>query len=197
MRWRGFDLAVLGCRGCGGDATEQLRSRRADLAKQQTPAKGRRLGNPAAVMMTVRKLHLYLGLFIAPSVMFFAATGSLQLFSLHEDHAGYEAPPLFKKLGALHKDQVFALPKHNDHGPALSGGGGKAGAAPAKPQDDADPPTPIKVVALKWLFLAVALGLIASTLLGIWMALTIGRRKVVSLLVLAAGVALPLALVAM
>ena len=162
------------------------------MAKQQTPSKGRRSGNPAAAMMMIRKLHLYIGMFIAPSVLFFAITGSLQLFSLHEDHAGYEAPPLFEKLGALHKDQVFALSDHHDHGPPPSAGEAKAPDAPA--HEEAKPPKPFKVMALKWLFLAVALGLIASTLLGIWMALTVGRRKGLSLLILAAGIAAPLAL---
>ncbi len=165
------------------------------MATKQTPGRARRSGNPAALMMTLRRLHLYLGLFIAPSVLFFAATGSLQLFSLHEDHAGYEAPELFEKLGSLHKDQVFILPKHHEHAKAPSEMQGRPGATQAR-APDAEPPMPVKVLALKWLFLAVALGLIASTLLGLWMALVTARGKGLAWLVLAAGVVLPVALAA-
>jgi hypothetical protein len=57
----------------------------------------------------IRRLHTYLGAFIAPSVLFFAATGSLQLFSLHEAHGDYQPPAFIEKLGMLHKDQVFAM----------------------------------------------------------------------------------------
>src|SRR5471032_677790 len=60
-----------------------------------------------SVMMTVRQIHTYIGAFIAPSVLFFAFTGSLQLFSLHEAHGAYTPPPIVEALGRVHKDQVL------------------------------------------------------------------------------------------
>jgi hypothetical protein len=53
-----------------------------------------------------RQWHLYLGTLFAPSIIFFAFTGSLQLFSLHESHPGdaYQAPAWVQKLGSIHKD---------------------------------------------------------------------------------------------
>ncbi len=43
-------------------------------------------------LSTARQMHLYLGLFFAPSIIFFASTGSSMVFSLHENHDGYEPP---------------------------------------------------------------------------------------------------------
>jgi hypothetical protein len=66
--------------------------------------------------ISIRRWHSYIGLFIAPSVLFFSLTGAVQLFSLHESHGKYRPPPILEKLSAVHKDQVFALGDH--HGPA-------------------------------------------------------------------------------
>src|ERR1700733_10596500 len=60
-----------------------------------------------ALMMTVRQWHTYIGAFIAPSVLFFAFTGSLQLFSLHEAHGAYTSPAIVEALSRVHKDQVL------------------------------------------------------------------------------------------
>jgi hypothetical protein len=46
--------------------------------KAQVPS-----GN-AIRLKLARQLHLYLGTLFAPSIIFFAFTGSLQLFGLHE-----------------------------------------------------------------------------------------------------------------
>ena len=49
----------------------------------------------------LRRWHNYLGAFIAPSILFFAFTGALQLFSLHEAHDGYQPAPVIEKLAQL------------------------------------------------------------------------------------------------
>ena len=59
-------------------------------------------------MLTIRTWHTYLGILIAPSVLFFALTGALQLFSLHEVHGSYTPLPVIEKLSKVHKDQAFA-----------------------------------------------------------------------------------------
>ncbi len=48
----------------------------------------------AAWLKQIRQLHLYLGTFFAPSIIFFALTGAIQLFGLHEGHPGeaYQPP---------------------------------------------------------------------------------------------------------
>ncbi|HEX4179157.1 MAG TPA: hypothetical protein VHY32_00045 [Caulobacteraceae bacterium] len=139
----------------------------------------------------LRQIHTYIGAFIAPSVLFFAATGALQLFSLHEAHGDYKPPVLFEKLGALHKDQAFAAESDHHDGPPPSAHGAKA--APADDDDHDHPPaTPPRAWALKWLFLTVAIGLIVSTVLGVWMAITLSRRKAVVWTLLILGAALPI-----
>ena len=45
------------------------------------------------VLRYVRLTHLYLGVFIAPAILFFAFTGALQTFSLHETTRGSNYKP--------------------------------------------------------------------------------------------------------
>jgi hypothetical protein len=142
-------------------------------------------------MATVRQLHTYLGAFIAPSVLFLAFTGSLQLFSLHEAHGAYTPPAILESLGRVHKDQMWNAPAKA--APAQADTDHDHHAAPSRHRQQ--PPQPWPVTALKCLFLAVAVGLMTSTLLGLWLAITFSRRKAVVFGLLAAGIALPLLLV--
>ena len=41
-----------------------------------------------AVLKFLRKAHLYIGIFTTPALIFFAVTGALQTFSLHETTPG-------------------------------------------------------------------------------------------------------------
>ncbi len=68
-------------------------------------------------LTTIRQWHSYLGLFIAPSVLFFALTGATQLFGLHESHGDYRPPAIVEKLSSVHKDQVFELGHHTSPRP--------------------------------------------------------------------------------
>jgi len=147
-----------------------------------------------SMMLMVRQWHTYIGAFVAPSVLFFAFTGSLQLFSLHEAHGAYTPPAIVEMLSRVHKDQVLhAKPRPAPKGPDMEEGAGrKHHPAPAKAAPEAPP---WSVMALKWFFLAVAIGLMTSTLLGLWMALTFSRRKVVVLALFAVGTVLPVLLV--
>jgi len=164
------------------------------LVKAGQRSRGRMI-SPSTMLM-VRQLHTYFGAFVAPSVLFFAFTGSLQLFSLHEAHGAYTPPAIVEMLSRVHKDQALhAKPK-----PAPKGGdveespGRKHHPAPAKAAPE---PPPWPVMALKWFFLAVAIGLMTSTLFGLWMALTFSRRKAVVLALFAVGAVLPVLLVAL
>jgi len=188
------------------------------LAKSPADAAPRRGANPALRLAAIRRWHSWMGVFIAPSVIFFAFTGIIQIFSLHEARGGYHPPALIEGMGSVHKDQVFrvkpprpaptpaASPAHDDD--AKAGGhhddaDGHADAdhaadhaQPAAADHAAKPKlAPVKVYALKWFFTLVALGLIASTVLGLWMALAYGRDKRVLWFALAAGALLPVLLV--
>jgi hypothetical protein len=143
-------------------------------------------------MSSIRLWHTYIGILIAPSVIFFALTGALQIFNLHESHGQYEPPPLIEKLSSLHKDQVFAQKPHDEHEPDVqTGNDQQRHPPPAEPHDEAPA---LGTVLLKWFFLFVALALATSTLLGLWIGLTHTQRKRTGWWLLSAGIVLPFAL---
>jgi uncharacterized iron-regulated membrane protein len=135
-------------------------------------------------MTSVRRWHFYIGMFMAPSVLFFALTGALQIFSLHEAHGAYVPPPIVEKLSSVHKDQVF---KARRHAP-------KPAAAKA-PSPKGDEHAPLKTLLLKVFFLFVAVGLTLSTALGLWIGLSHPRDQRLSWILVAAGTVIPVALI--
>jgi hypothetical protein len=137
-------------------------------------------------MSSIRIWHTYLGMILAPSIIFFALTGLLQIFSLHEAHDGYKPPALIEKLSAVHKDQIFEAKEHNAE-PA-----GPPEPADASPQ--APPRSMIGTYVLKWFFALVALGLGVSTVLGVWMGLKATLRRRTNLCLLGLGIVLPVVL---
>ena len=91
---------------------------------------------PVPLARLVRDWHAWIGALIAPSVLFFATTGVLQIWSLHEAHGGYTPPALIERLGALHKDQRLAL-KHRAPPQAARA---RAPVAPLTPRSGPSPP---------------------------------------------------------
>jgi hypothetical protein len=140
-------------------------------------------------MTSIRLWHTYIGILIAPSVIFFALTGAMQIFNLHEAHGRYEPPALIEKLSSIHKDQVFAQKQHKEH---AEPGSPPPGVAEHENEHDEGPV--LGTILLKWFFLFVALALTASTLLGLWIGLTHLQRKRTGRWLLLAGIALPVAL---
>jgi hypothetical protein len=138
-------------------------------------------------MTRIRLWHSYIGLFIAPSVLFFALTGAVQLFNLHEAHDKYVPPALIEKLSSVHKDQVFAPSDHHAQPEADAG-------SPAAAEQENDKPK-MSTTVLKIFFLLVAVCLAVSTALGLWMGLTQIRRKRVGWLLVISGTVIPAALV--
>ena len=158
--------------------------------------------HPAALLMKIRTVHTWIGMLIAPTVLFMACTGILQIYNFHEARPGYTPPPLLEKFGRLHKDQVFAL-DDDDRGPP-PGAPAPAGAGPhGAPDADAGPPPgehhgPKPAVrTLKFVLAWVGIGLIVSTLLGVWMALRDRQKRLVNGVLLLIGVVVPVALAMM
>jgi hypothetical protein len=140
-------------------------------------------------MPSVRRLHTYLGVFIAPSVLFFALTGIVQLFSLHEARAGYQPPAILLALGSVHKNQV--LPPAKPETPK----GGKAGpAGKREPKPRAETMPTVWTYLLKWFFVIMALCLVTSTSLGLYLAFKFTRRPRLCWGLVTAGTLIPLAL---
>jgi uncharacterized iron-regulated membrane protein len=146
-------------------------------------------------MTSIRQWHTYLGLFIAPSVLFFALSGATQLFSLHEAHGRYQPPALVEKLSSVHKDQVFAFGNHHPQAaPAADAGKPDTGTvSQADTEDDGDK-VALSTLVLKGFFLVVALCLALSTAFGLWMGLTQTRRKPIAWLLVLAGALIPVGL---
>ncbi len=165
-----------------------------------TAPAARPAAHPAMILMRIRILHTWIGLLIAPTVLFMAVTGILQIYNFHEDHPGYTAPALLEKFGRLHKDQVFAPDHHGPppgfHMPAAAGPQGAPEAHEGPPPGEDRGPKPA-VALLKIFLAAVGVGLTVSTLLGIWMALRQGQPRLTNGVLLLAGVAIPVALAAL
>ena len=160
---------------------------------------------PSALKL-IRKIHLYMGVFTAPALLFFALTGALQTFSLHETTRGsdYKPPAWAVTLGQLHKKQTTELPPRRSSPPPSDKGASdkarvgtpattvKAPAATAAPITPA--PKERSHLPMKIFFLLVAIGLFVSTLTGVTMAYKYNRSKVVVTSLLLAGIIIPLLL---
>ncbi len=118
-------------------------------------------------MKLIRKLHLYLGCLFAPLIIFFAITGAWQTFSWHEssEDKTYTPPAWIGKLSEVHKNQ------RTEHAP---------GARPSVP--------------LRWFIVLMSVGLVVTTLLGIYMAFKMTRNMVLVVILFAAGLVVPIVL---
>ena|GEM_PF-278266 len=157
------------------------KSVRARPAASQGRRKSPKGGALALRLAFIRQLHVYVSLFVAPSLIFFAATGALQTFRIPDQKT---APVAVQKLARLHKDDVFALKPPRPERP-------KGAPRTETPK----PPPSAAVEATKWFFTSVSIAMVVTTLLGIWMALAHGRQKILLWATLAAGTAAPVLLV--
>jgi hypothetical protein len=159
-----------------------------------------------AFLKLVRQIHLYVGVFIAPALLFFAFTGGLQVFSLHETTRGsdYKPPAWLAVMAQLHKKQTAIMPVRKPRPmdadnrppePATSASGTAADAPvpmpvkPDAPRMEAKNPLPLKIFSA-----FVALGLFVSTLLGLYMAYRYTRRPALVTFLLLAGIVVPVVL---
>lgn len=161
----------------------------------------------AALLRQARQVHLYLGVFFAPAILFFSMTGALQLFGLHEGHPGeaYQPPKWISTLASIHKDQVLS----KQHGPPALGGNQHGAASPSISDVNRRPGGPAgqrrgeerhegkATLFLKWYFFGMSIGLITTTLLGIYMAFKYNRSRVTVWGLLIAGFAIPMTLIAL
>jgi hypothetical protein len=102
----------------------------------------------------MRNIHLYLGCFFAPLLIFFVVSGCWQTFDLNhssKDPNGYQAPQIIRSLSEVHTDQRWV----DSH---------------LKPESS---------VLFQYLLLLMTLGFLVTTVLGIVMAFKYTRPWVV------------------
>ena len=146
----------------------------------------------------VRYTHLYLGVFIAPALLFFAFTGALQTFSFHETTRGssYKPPAWIATLAQIHKKQTMTVPVRKLPPPGFQATGPKSDKVdkPDKSQPLTAPAKPHNPLPLKLFFLLVSIGLFLSTLSGLYMSYRYSRNRPLITGLLIAGVVIPIAL---
>jgi hypothetical protein len=118
-------------------------------------------------MKKIRQVHFYLGVFFAPLLILFALSGALQTFRLQESPKGSaDTPPAWiVKLADLHKDQRAS------HEPGSR-----------------------RSLPLQWFVVIMSLGLISTSILGIYMAFKYNRDKRLLFGLIILGLIIPLAL---
>lgn len=160
-------------------------------------------------LKTARTIHLYLGVFTAPMLLFFAISGGLQSFSLHETTRGssYTPPAWLASAAQFHKKQTTAMPVRRRQPPETVATGGRPDAVTAGPSQ-ANIPAPAadreagragaqaksNLQPMKAFFALVALSLFISVLSGVYMAWRYSRKPRLFGTILLAGFAVPLLL---
>jgi hypothetical protein len=135
----------------------------------------------------IRQWHVYVSVFVAPSLILFAITGALQTFRIPDRT---DAPVLLQQLARVHRDDVFAVEQARPKPPES---GKPAVAEKPKPKPRAKLSTEIA----KWFFAATSVAIAVTTLFGLWMALAYSRRKRLMWALLIAGAVAPLVILAL
>src|SRR4051812_18011205 len=110
-------------------------------------------------MTFLRQLHLYLGGLFAPMLIFFSVTGSWQVFNWHQSTKdhNYVAPQALAVLSDIHKDAHIPPTRRNS-------------AAP-----------------IRYFMFAAAVGLVATTIIGVIMAYRFSQQPLVATVCLLLG----------
>jgi hypothetical protein len=163
------------------------------------------------VLKYLRLVHLYIGVFIAPALLFFAFTGALQTFSLHETTRGssYKPPAWAAILAQIHKKQTPVVPVRKAPSPEkpaekavpdkttpdkLQSPPSQSAQIEAPRPTEATAPKPHNALPLKIFFLLVAIGLFVSTLSGLYMSYKYIRNRKLITTILLAGIIIPVLL---
>lgn len=174
-----------------------------------------------SLLKSSRLLHLYLGVFATPALIFFAFTGFLQTFSFHETTRGsaYKPPKIFVQLGQLHKKQTLVVPERKPPAqgrpaaekPAIEMSSSEKPSTKVDTSDGGTDPrvsrpgptaTPSQgplapkntLWPMKIFFATVSISLLLSTLTGLYMSYKYVRNKALVTAFLVAGAVIPIVL---
>ncbi len=151
------------------------------------------------MLKRIRNLHLYLGIFFAPAIVFFSVSGALQTFGLHEMPPGssFQTPSWLAVMAQLHKKQSAQIFKRPERSTEPPGNGAIKSETARDPQNsDKESGTPGRPklhssLALKWFVVIMAVGLITNVFSGIYMAFAYNRNRKAIIGLLLAGIVLP------
>ena len=134
-------------------------------------------------LRSLRQWHHYIGVFLAPAVLFFAFSGFIQVLGWQDQR---NPPPAgwVSAIAGIHKKQALPKPRPAESarkpaGPARAGGG----------ERDEAVFTPLKIFAL-----LTAIGLFVTTLIGLTIALGTRTMRRKSLIALGLGIVVPVVL---
>lgn len=149
-------------------------------------------------MINARRLHRFLGVFFTPTILFFAFSGALQTFGLHESPRRGEPPPVawIADIASIHKEQKLRSKDSHEHGATPAGEAATAprSAPPPSASQAAGPAQEESWQPLKLFVLLMAIGLSLSSLIGVYLALSNPRARGEAGMALALGAILPLLL---
>jgi cytochrome b subunit of formate dehydrogenase len=180
----------------------------AGMLAQSVLSGGMLASRKARLLKIARQLHMYIGIFSAPALLFFALSGALQTFSLHQATKGSDYRPAkwIAVMGELHKNQTAQLPAPKPARKAALAMGaplGSSGIAPAAKASAPEsgkasagsPDRPVRhTLPLKIFFVIVSLSFFSSVLTGIYMSYKYSRNKLLVSSVLLTGVVVPILL---
>ena len=144
------------------------------------------------LLKLARRIHLYIGLFSAPALLFFAFSGALQTFSLHKYGSDYRPASWIAVLGELHKNQTAQLPvRKPQSGSPFPATAAEPVVSLARASD-----FPIRHhLSLKIFFVIASLSFFFSVITGIHMAYKYSRNKTLVTAILLAGLVIPILLI--
>ena len=117
-------------------------------------------------MKFIRRLHLYLGCFFAPLLLFYIATGWYQTVNPDRRKNPGEADSWVARFRSIHVDQIYPSEHANSYSPAL----------------------------FRWLVVLMALALIITAALGIFLAFRTLRQRALVWVSLGLGILVPVIL---
>jgi hypothetical protein len=137
-------------------------------------------------LVTLRLVHYYAGVFFAPTIIFFALSGVLQVFKLHE---AYRQMPgaqgdWIAWMSQVHKESALIPPK------AAPQAAPDRTAARKSSEPRHEPPSSL----FKWFAALMGISLIGASLAGLWIAYNYPKRRRRFFAALLAGIAIPIVL---
>ena len=135
-------------------------------------------------LMQLRTIHNYAGVFFAPTIIFFAITGVLQVFKLHETYR--ETPGAqggaIAWMSQVHKEAALIPPKV-----APAKAAPRPAGAPGEPRRE-------RSNLFKWFAALMGISLAGASLAGLWIAYNYPKRRRSFFITFFAGLVLPIIL---